>query len=99
MAARCKVDFSDFSKAKVLTSIIVHCVCLSVLLYITLTSIQRYFKFDTKALMDVRDTKHEKDFVAVTICPAIADALKSEVLEKYCVMNLFGRYGLFQKPD
>ena len=23
----------------------------------------------------------------------------NQVLHQYCVMNLFGRYGLFQKPD
>ena len=61
----------------------VHLACLGVLLLVFVNGIQRHFRFNTRALITVKDTREVEDFVAFTICPTYSEAYKAEQLDKY----------------
>ena len=54
--ARPRECFQETSQANFGFSMILHFGCLSVLLFVSITNLQRYLRFETKALEDIRDT-------------------------------------------
>ena len=61
----------------------VHLSCVGFLLLVLVNSINRNLKFDTRALIKVKDTRDAEDFFAFSICPTFNDAFKEEQLYKY----------------
>ena len=80
---------------KTYITILIHCVCLTVLLFLVTTAIERHVHYDTRALITVKNTRDEKHYCAFTVCPAYTNAYKMEKLRKYGIDSGTFRRGNF----